>query len=125
MDGLSQDELRSQVRSFLKDFKELMGQGRYYVLDHEKTKQTLIQLGLNYRQLDELIHSLELEDYSSGPTPDQYKPGIYWVFGKNLEEIEIYIKLKIVTYRNGDEQAICISFHRSERSLKYPLRAKS
>jgi hypothetical protein len=36
MEGLSEDELRGQVLSFLKDFKELMGQGHYYVKEHFK-----------------------------------------------------------------------------------------
>jgi hypothetical protein len=61
-------------------------------------------------------------DYSSGPNPDEYHSGDYWVFGKDLDAIEIYIKLKIVSYNNGNERAVCLSFHPSEHPLKYPFR---
>jgi hypothetical protein len=39
-----------------------------------------------------------------------------------LDVIEIYIKLKIVSYNNGNERAVCFSFHPSEHPLKYPFR---
>ena len=125
MDVISVDELRCQVRAFLNDFKELMGQGRYAVKDHHKTLQTLISLGLTSYQMDAVIRSIELEDYESGPNPDELRPGVFWVFGKSIDGNEIYIKLKIVTYGSRDEQAICISFHTSEYPLAYPLRSKS
>ena len=121
MEGHPDDELRSQVLNFLKDFKELMGQGRYFIKDHYKNYQSLVNLGLTSRQRDELILALVIGDYSSGPNPDQYKPGYYWVFGKELGSIEIYIKLKLVATKNGDENAVCISFHPSEFPLKYPF----
>lgn len=119
-----EDTLQRQVLSFLKDFKELMGQGRYFVKNHLKNIQTLKDLGITARLRDDLILSLSLENYSSGPTQDQLKPGYYWVFGKNISETEIYIKLKIITLNHGDERAVCISFHPSERSLKYPFQSK-
>jgi len=122
MEGLSEDELRGQVLSFLKDFKELMGQGHYYVKEHFKNIQTLMDLGLTTRLRDEFILSIALEDYSSGPNPDELNPGYFWVFGKGLDSTEIYIKLKIVIYNNGNEQAVCISFHPLEHPLKYPFR---
>ena len=125
MKGLSKDELRSQVNLFLKDFKDLMGQRRNYVKDHNKTMQTKINLGFTFHQMDEVILSIELEDYESGPNPDELWPGVFWVFGKSIDGNEIYIKLKIVTYGSRDEQAICISFHTSEYPLAYPLRRMS
>jgi len=118
-------ELRRQIIDFLKDFKELMGQGCYYVKNHLKNLEALGDLGINLRQRDEAILSLSLEDYSSGPTPDEYKPGFYWVFGKWLGEVEVYIKLKLVTFNHRNERAVCISFHRSEWALNYPLKTDS
>jgi hypothetical protein len=55
MGGLSEGERRKQVRNFLIEFKELMGQGRYYVMDHEKNIRTLIELGMTVRQREELL----------------------------------------------------------------------
>lgn len=123
MEDVTEEELRRQILIFLKDFKELMGQGHYFIKNHYKNVQALRDLGINARLRDETILSVAIEDYSSGPNPDEYHPGFYWVFGKNLDVVEIYIKLKIVTYNNGDERAICISFHPSEHPLKYPFRS--
>ncbi len=123
MEGFSEEELRRQILNFLKDFKELMGQGHYFVKEHHKNIQTLKDLGINARIRDEIILSVAMENYSSGPNPDEYHPGYYWIFGKDLDAIEIYIKLKIVSYNNGNERAVCLSFHPSEYPLKYPFRS--
>lgn len=123
MEGISEEELRRQTLNFLKDFKELMGQGRYFVKEHRKNVRTLKDLGINARIRDEIILSVAMENYSSGPNPDEYHPGYYWVFGKDFNTIEIYIKLKIISYNNGNERAICFTFHPSEHSLKYPFRS--
>jgi hypothetical protein len=123
MEGFSEEELRRQILNFLKDFKELMGQGHYFVKGHHKNIQTLKDLGINARIRDEIILSVAIENYSSGPNPDEYHSGYYWLFGKNLDAIEIYIKLKIVSTNNGNERAVCFSFHPSEHPLKYPFRS--
>jgi hypothetical protein len=122
MEGFSDDELTNQIRDFLRDFKELMGEGRYYVKDHFKNLQTLAELGLTEKQRDEIILAISLVDFVSGPNPDQYRSGYYWVFGKELNGTEIYIKLKLVTFKNGNEKAVCISFHPSEFPMNYPFR---
>ncbi len=123
MEGFSEEELRRQILNFLKDFKELMGQGHYFVKEHHKNVQALKDLGITARLRDEIILSVAIEDYSSGPNPDEYHPGYYWIFGKNLDAVEIYIKLKIVSYNNGNERAVCFSFHSSEHPLKNPFRS--
>jgi len=123
MEGFSEEELRRQMHNFLKDFKELMGQGHYFVKEHHKNMLALVDLGITARLRDEIILSVAMEDYSSGPNPDEYQPGYYWIFGKNLDAVEIYIKLKIGSYNNGNERAVCFSFHSSEHPLKYPFRS--
>ena len=122
MDTIPQDELRGHILNFLKDVKDLIYRGNLYVKPHHKNRQTLIDLGLNYRQREDILLSLALSNYSSGPTPDEYKTGHYWVFGKHIEKTEIYIKLKIVTYNYDNEQAVCLSFHTAEYPLNYPFR---
>lgn len=122
MEGMSNEELRHQILDFLRDFKELMGQGQCIVRDHLKNLQALNDLGFTVRMRDEILLSIELQDYSSGPTPDEMHPGDYWIFGSAIDSNEIYIKLKIVAYNNGSEKAVCISFHPSEGPLKHPFR---
>jgi len=123
MEDFSEEELRRQILNFLNDFKELVGQGHYFVKEHHKNIQTLKDLGINARIRDEIILSVAIENYSTGPNPDEYQPGYYWIFGKDLDAIEIYIKLKIVSYNNGNERAVCFSFHPSEYPLIYPFRS--
>lgn len=122
MDVSTEAELRHQVLFFLNEFKDLIGQGRYYIKDHLKNREALITLGITGRIRDEIIQSMAVDDYSSGPTADILHPGHYWAFGKCVNSIEIYIKLKIVTQSSGDEKAICLSFHPSEHPLRYPFR---
>ena len=124
MEGMTDDELHGHILAFLKDFKELMGQGHYMVMNHYKNIQTLNDLGITARIRDGFILSLSLGHYCCGPCPDELRPGHYWVFGKNLGEIEIYIKLKIVTFPNGNERGVCISFHPSEYPLNFPFQNK-
>lgn len=122
MEEITEEDLRRQTLIFLRDFKDLMMQRPLQNLDHLKNINAMKNLGITARIRDELILSLAIENYSSGPRTDQYKPGVYWVFGKELDSIEIYIKLKIVTDNNGNETAVCMSFHPSEYSMKYPFR---
>lgn len=122
MDEYTEEEFHKQILIFLKDFKELMGQGAYLVKGHLKNIQTLVDLGITIKQRDDIILSIKLEDYSSGPINDKYHSGDYWVFGKKVEITEIYIKLKIITFNNGNERAVCISFHPSEYPMNYPYR---
>lgn len=121
MPELSHQELRRQVNFFLQDFKELLNEGQYYVMNHFKTTEALLQLGITNWQRDECILSLSLLDYCAGPEQDKLHPGHYWVFGKQINNVEIYIKLKIVTKESGNEKAVCISFHPAEFPLSYPL----
>jgi hypothetical protein len=117
------DELREKILQFLSDFKTLMRQDYFTIKDnHLKNRDTLLKLGLTYKNRNEEIFNLSLENYSSGPSMDALHKGYYWVFGKLIGDDEIYIKLKIVECGNGDEYALCYSFHISEAPLKYPFR---
>lgn len=121
MDAPSSEDLRILIRGFLKDFKGSMAENKYEVKgNHKKNLDTLIQLGITTLQRDDIIRQLIVEDYCSGPSEDEYKPkDSLWVFGKVIEENEIYIKLKIDLEH---DKAICISFHISEFPMKYPLK---
>lgn len=121
MEEISEEELRRQILLFLNEFKNLMVWQNYRIQSHLKNMDALIALGITGKIRDEVILSLALEDYSSGPTRDDYKPGIYWVFGKKLDAAEIYIKLKIVTDTYGNDFAICLSFHPAEYPMTFPF----
>lgn len=110
------------VINFLKDFKVLIQEGRYVIKRHYKNRQTLTDLGITEKLRVETLLALKANDYSSGPNSDEYGKADYWIFGKEISNVEIYIKLQIITYSNGNEQAVCISFHTAEGSLIYPFK---
>jgi len=62
-----------------------------------------------------------ISDYHAGPLPDRDKPGEVWIFGKRIEENEVYIKLKIA-HADREKIAKCISFHTAKKPLFYPFR---
>lgn len=122
MAEINEENLRRYIQDFLKDFKELLGQGSYNLNTlHYKNKQTILKLGYTKNQILDVLFSINVEDYCVGPIPDEYHPGDYWVFGKEIDCLELYIKLKIAVKPSGDEIAFCISFHESEFPLRYPL----
>lgn len=112
---------KEEVDAFLNEFKLLINSGVFYTVNREKNNQALISLGMTLRnQKDELL-ALTHENYSSGPLRDLDRPGYIWVFGKQIVQSEVYIKLKVVT-RGSKKQGICISFHPADYPVIYPLR---
>lgn len=117
----SNEELEKDVRQFLYEFKSLILEKKLIVKDHVKNMESLLELGLTVKLREEIILALSVLDYSAGPIKDKLKAGHYWVFGKDVGGVEIYIKLKLAG-PPGNEYPICISFHKSERSLSYPFK---
>ena len=66
-----------------------------------------------------VIENLVVEDYVQGPVVDELnKLGEMWVFGKDVKEREVYIK---ITLGKG-ASALCISFHIAEHPMNYPFK---
>jgi hypothetical protein len=112
---------KEEVWRFLHRFKGIAGSGHIYLVETDKTDQTLIRLGLTRGHCKDEILALSVLDHSSGPQPDLNRFGEVWVFGKSIGGLEIYIKLKIVE-SPASEAAVCLSFHIAERPMAYPLK---
>lgn len=111
-----------QVTIFLKEFKKVATEGNsLYIINREKNRDALIALGLTKNNCKEILLSLYANDYCAGPKKDKDREGFIWEFGKNVNGNEIYIKLK-VTEVEGNKIAKCISFHKAELNLCYPLK---
>lgn len=112
---------KSKVESFLKELKETMSIWDIYFLDRKKNSlQDLADIGITANRRKEIINNLEVLDYSEGPLEETQNDGKeLWVFGKFIKKTEIYIKLTIV---RATSRSICISFHKSEYPMKYPLK---
>ncbi len=113
--------LREEVEAFLASFHEKVKVfGILFRDDREKNRNALIDLDISRYERNEIIKSIETEDYSEGPIPDELNHGSeLWVFGKDVNGIEVYIKITMGGF-NG--RTICISFHRADHPMNYPLK---
>lgn len=88
------------------------------------SKTRIFMKTIGYRDVDvhQAVRELEVVDYSSGPLKDDRgRPHDLWVFGKYLEEYEVYIKLAAYLV-GGDVLTVCVSFHEAEWPLTYPYK---
>lgn len=112
---------REEVEAFLNRFHtKLKIYNIIFRDDRGKNTQALIELEITPAYREEVIKSITTNDYSEGPiidTLNQY--GEMWVFGKDVKKQEVYIK---IAYGFPNSSTICISFHKAERSIKYPFK---
>lgn len=111
----------SQIREFLKVFKKAGEKERIRFVGREKNWDYLADTLITASMREEALFSLSVLDYVEGPLPDKDKTGELWVFGAKVYGQEIYTKLKVVI-KNERIFAKCISFHRPEHPLRYPLK---
>lgn len=110
-----------EVKAFLEQFNvKAQIFGIRFRNDREKNKETLRLLEISPLQREVIVKNLQVQDYVEGPVIDVLnKEGEMWVFGKDVKEREVYIKITL-GYENG--QTICISFHIAEKPLVYPFK---
>jgi hypothetical protein len=112
---------KEDVERFLNQFHEkLKIYNIFFRDDREKNTQTLTELEITSNDRIEIIKTIKVEDYSSGPIVDTLnKMGDLWVFGKDVKGNEVYIKISL-GYPNS--RTICISFHKAEHKMSYPFK---
>ena len=114
---------KEEVQKFLNQFHEKTRVfGIIYRDDRGKNQKALEELEIvqSYRRV--VIENLIVEDYVQGPVVDELnKLGEMWVFGKDIKEREVYIKIML---GGVGCQTICISFHLAERPLIYPFKVE-
>ena len=115
------DEKIKEIERFLADVRECIFAGQELLIAKRKKNQdTLIPFGMTRRNLVDELTSLSINNYCSGPElDDQRQTDVLWTFGKEIEGVEIYIKIKIFTV-NGEDYVKLISFHRAEFPVKHP-----
>lgn len=111
----------SEVELFLNDFKI-----KYKVFDiifsdyRKKNTQALLDLDITPFKRKEIIENITINDFSEGPLNDALNSiASMWVFGKQLNGKEIYIKISMGM---PSSQVICISFHEAEFKMKFPFK---
>ena len=85
-----------------------------------KNTDALAALDIIPNQRKEIIKTITVTDYSEGPITNLLNQlGDLWVFGKEVNGQEVYIK---ICYGLPNKQTICISFHVAEHPMKYPYK---
>jgi hypothetical protein len=99
-----------QIKQFLKKLKTAVSQKHLILIGRKENLETLSKLGLTLKNALDIIYTLTITDYESGPDrDDKGRPGDIWKFTKRLGAKNIYIKLRDLKDNFG--KIICISFH--------------
>lgn len=83
------------------------------------TIYTLLDLDYDAEDIAERLKELTIEEYSETLIDkDDFNPPLLFVFGKDINSRQIYIKVKI----KGEEKKriLCVSFHYAERKMYFP-----
>lgn len=82
------------------------------------TPFTLLDLDYDAEDVVERLKELKVEEYSETKIDkDDVNPPILFVFGKEINDKLIYVKLKI---RDQRKQVVCVSFHYVKDKMKFP-----
>lgn len=109
------------VNRFLDQFKVKASIFGIIYRVREKNEETLFKLGISANMREKIVLSLEGTDFSHTTLGDVFDEGdILWVFGKDYNGTELYIKITIID--NG--RCLCVSFHEAEHPISYPFKTK-
>lgn len=109
---------KQEVENFLREFIPKLKIFGIIFLDRDKNTEALKMLGITPMFRKEIIKSISTNDYI-GTIIDNSSYGEMWVFGKDYNGEEIYIK---ITLGKPNTNTLCISFHIAEHPLKYPFK---
>lgn len=115
---------REEIESFLADVRKTI-RSSFNMRGSEKYRNTLTKLGFNRKDVKREIETLSVENYAVGPVPEHHTSNSIWIFGKIIQNHEIYIKLKLIGMDNDANEVDtvhCMSFHFAEENLSYPYK---
>jgi len=113
-----------QVEDFLKLIREKLKVFGIVYRPRDKNLDALAELDIIPSLRDHYISKLTFENYYTGPnndTFDQKKPD-YYEFGTEIKGVKVYIKLAL---NLSGKPVDCMSFHKAEREIIYPLKGKT
>lgn len=109
---------RDEVERFLRQFMPKMEIFGIMFLDRDKNTDALKMLGTTPGIRKEIIRDIQADDYIENIL-DRFSYGDMWVFGKDYDGEELYIKISLGA---PGTNTICISFHVAEHPLNYAFR---
>ena len=85
------------------------------------TPYTLIDLEYDAGDVVERLKELTIKEYSETLVDkDDLNPPLLFVFGKDINDRQVYIKLKLKT--EPKEYVLCVSFHYAEHEICFPYK---
>lgn len=130
---LSTKTKKKEVMTFLDDLKNLLGREDFDIDkdltlirkkksgDEQKYSTTYSLLDLEYDASDviERLKELTVAEYSETKIDkDDMNPPLLFVFGKDINNKLVYIKLKIKG--NQQRHVVCVSFHYAKDKMEFP-----
>ena len=118
--------LKEKLTFFLRNFFVLNEENRIDFSEvNSKTRIFLQQNGLTFNWMkDYIINHLNYSHYFEGPSEHHRNPNAsVMVFGLELDEIQIYVKISIFKHVDQDFKVGYLSFHPCERPMNnFPLK---
>lgn len=124
---------KKEVSSFLDELKFLLGKEEFDIDtditlirkkkkdDDQKFSTPYTMLDLDY-DTDDVVNRLKelsISEYSETKIDkDDLNPPLLFVFGKDINNKLVYVKLKIKS--NQQKSILCVSFHYAKESMKFP-----
>lgn len=115
-----------EIEDFLIAFKRDMDQNGLSIWPTKKNNDFLVESGFDNDDIKSILRALAVRHYEYGPQGEDKEgyrlPGEVWIFGKEHEGFELYIKLK----RTGEHTTVseCLSAHEAEFPMKKPMRGQ-
>ncbi len=111
-----------QVREFLLLRDRLLTVGRCILVSREKNTEFLLRAGLSESNVNPEVAALTANHYVSGPDKEHQEPyDDVWVFGTDIDQFKVYIKLVVRRFQENQPLLKVLSFHEQERPLKFPF----
>lgn len=118
---------RKQIEDFLEELHSILSSKDFnidkdlWISYRKKNRNTIIALNYNNEDICRTLTELTVSDYyetvyDSDALED---PKLLFVFGKEIQKKQIYIKLKIT---EENRKVICISFHKAEEQMSFPYK---
>lgn len=113
---------KEDVEEFLTNLKIAIDNHGLDVVPRDANNEALIDFNLTPSIREQIVLHLAYHNYSDGPLfDDRQQSGNVWIFGIEVDDQEIYIKLKVVEL-GKQKYAKCLSFHRAQYPIKYPFK---
>lgn len=130
---LSTQSSRKEVQKFLTELKQFLNQPDFdteknlVIIKKKKkaedekfsTPYTLLDLEYEAEDVVKRLKELCVQEYSETKIDkDDINPPLLFVFGKDIEEKLIYIKLKVKN--KTQKHVLCVSFHYAKEKMIFP-----